>query len=178
VCITAVAATGALDSILERPKTKEIPTGVQPQSKAEKGREPNFTYATMTTSSAKAGLRWYAALSPAAHALACHAPTQHPRRSVPDLGPEIPPPKRSDQHARFGPSEPERERERERVKDGILTEMAGGAGLPAAAGLRCRSRTRCLSTAFSIAWLLSLAARSWSLLAAEGTSSWMVGGYL
>lgn len=60
--------------ILKRPKTKEIPTGVQSQSKAEKGREPNFTYATMTTSSAKAGLRWYAALSPAAHALACHAP--------------------------------------------------------------------------------------------------------
>lgn len=61
--------------ILKRPKTKEIPTGVQSQSKAEKGREPNFTYATMTTSSAKAGLRWYAALSPAAHALACHAST-------------------------------------------------------------------------------------------------------
>lgn len=75
--------------------------------------------------------------------------TQHPRRSVPDLGPEIPPPKRSDQHARFGPREPERERER--VKDGILTEMACGAGLAAAAGFRCRSRTRCLSTAFSIA---------------------------
>jgi len=41
----------------------------------------------MTTSSAKAALRWYAALSPAAHALACdtHARThgaQHRRRSV------------------------------------------------------------------------------------------------
>lgn len=45
----------------------------------------------------------------------------------------------------------QRKRERERVKDGILTEMACGAGLAAAAGFRCRSRTRCLSTAFSIA---------------------------
>lgn len=36
----------------------------------------------MTTSSAKAGVRWYAALSPAAHALACHAPTHTAPSSV------------------------------------------------------------------------------------------------
>jgi hypothetical protein len=35
------------------------------------GKETHLTYATMTTSSAKHAPRWYAALSPAAHALAC-----------------------------------------------------------------------------------------------------------
>lgn len=55
--------------------------------------------------------------------------TQHPRRSVPDLGPEIPPPKRSNQHARFGPSEPEKEREREsKGRDPHGDGVRGGAG--------------------------------------------------
>jgi hypothetical protein len=37
------------------------------------GKETHLTYATMTTSSAKHAPRWYAALSPAAHALAVMA---------------------------------------------------------------------------------------------------------
>jgi hypothetical protein len=56
-------------------------------SRSRKGKGP--TYATMTTSSAKAGLRWYAALSPAAHGLACpthKTHTQCPHQPVTNLG--------------------------------------------------------------------------------------------
>jgi len=85
------------------------------------GRKPGkleSTYATMTTSSAKAALRWYAALSPAEHALACHTRT-HARGAAPppvsrvaDLAPDKTPPERSERRA------PDRSGERGREGEG------------------------------------------------------------